>query len=175
MRIYFQIAFLLFVSIAAAQAQIYRVVTPDGRTIYTDSPPEDADAEEVELPELIIEPATELQQRNQASSSTGAAGRSSSVSDQRLPVPEIVRPSEQQVVPPGQRQVSVAAQVSQELPAGFRFILLINGEVVGGPVTSPVWTVQNPNPGQQLAQVAIVDNQGSRRVLSAVRTFFVIR
>lgn len=169
MRTRLQIILFLLLLSAAAQAQIYKVVTPDGRTIYTDSPPEDASAEEVDLPELIIEPATEVR-----TSPTSGASREQ-VSDQRIPVPLIARPTEQQVIPPGQRQVSVVAQVSQDLPTGFRYILLINGSVFGSPVTSPAWTLDNPNPGQQRVQVAIIDEQGSRRVLSEVRTFFVIR
>lgn len=176
MRIFIQVLFVLLLVCAAAQAQIYRVVTPDGRTIYTDSPPEDSAAEEVDLPDLIIQPATQPQQNAQSSAPSGASSSSrEAISDARLPAPQITRPTEQQVIPPGQRQVSVVAQVSQDLPAGFSFILLINGEIVGDPVRSPVWTLENPNPGQQLAQVAIVDDAGSRRVVSEVRTFFVIR
>lgn len=164
---------LVVLASACAQAQIYKVITPDGRTVYTDSPPEDSPAEEVELPELIIEPATRV--RSQSSASSSAVPANDQVSDQRLPKPEITRPSEKEVIPPGQRQVSVVAQVSQELPVGYRYILLINGEVVGGPSSTPVWTLENPNPGQQLAQVVVVDDQGSRRVHSEIRTFFVIR
>ena len=176
MRIRSQMLFLLLIASVAAQAQIYKVVTPDGRTIYTDSPPEDSPVEEVELPELIIQPATQTRQNSQPSNSPDlSSGAGEPVSDERLPVPQITRPTEQQVIPPGQRQVSVVAQVSQELPAGFGYILLINGEVIGSPVISPVWTLENPNPGQQLAQVVIVDDRGSRRVVSEVRTFFVIR
>lgn len=171
MGIYRFIIFGLLVICSSVQAQIYKVVTPDGRVIYTDSPPEDTPAEEVDLPDLIIEPATRV--RNQTAGSD-AASEGERI-EMALPTPTISQPAEQQVIPPGQRQVTIVAQVNIQLPAGFGYILLINGSIQGEPVSSPAWTLENPNPGEQRAQVIIVDAQGSRRVSSAIRTFYVIR
>ncbi len=160
---------LLFAGLV--QAQIYRVVTPDGSVTYTDTPPEYVEAEEVELPDIIIiQPATDVR---------GDAARQNADSPAAMPyslhTPRIMQPAEQQVIPPGQRQVSIQARVDLGLPSGHAYLLLINGSPVGSPVNQPSWVLDNPNPGEQRAQVAIVDTQGRRLAVSAVRIFYVIR
>ena len=172
MRTRFSLICLLLLCSMLAQAQIYRVITPDGRVIYTDTPPEDGEAEEVDLPDIIIQPATEVPNRNSSAESEESRAPQA---QQNLPTPTIQRPAEQEVIPPGQREVTVVAQASTPLPSGFVYILLINGNQEGEPSTTPVWTLTNPNPGAQRAQVVIVDEQGSRRVSSEIRTFYVIR
>ena len=147
-----------------ARLNSFDLVTPDGRVIYTDNPPDDVPAEEVDLPELIIEPATRV--RSPASQPGGQAAEPPQAS-QPLSKPIITSPAEQQVVPPGQRQVTIVAEASSvPLPEGFRYILLINGALHGEPVITPVWTLDNPLPGEQRAQIAIIDASGTRgRVL----------
>lgn len=166
-----------------AGADIYKVVTDDGRVIYTDDPPEEEEEAEVEtmddLPPIIIEPSLDvpddLAAGGDAEAGESAAEQGQDVPAEQLPSLEIASPTEEQAIPPGQRQVPVNVRLDKPLPDGYRLQLKHNGSAHGEPSQQPRWVLEHLNPGEQKLQVELLDAQGQVVESSSQRTFFVIR
>jgi hypothetical protein len=154
--------------------QIYKVVNPDGSVTYTDEPPSNSDAEPMKLPDIIIEPSVPVRQV-QGSRSDSGQQQLNQTNAAELPEIEIVSPAEKQVIPPGQRQVTVTGRSSGNLPNGYRLQLLVNGTPQGQSISAMSWNLANPNPGEQHLSIAILDAQGNQVKRSAERIIYVIR
>jgi hypothetical protein len=157
---------LCFVLSAPAQSQVYKYVDKDGNVVYSDSPPEEQqDLPPAKLPDLIIQPAVEVQ-RNNSSNTPQTDATEIDVS--------IVQPENETTITPGQMSFIVAAMASRSLARGEIAVLVVNGEEHARS-NSMNWTLDNLIRGEMTLQVNILDSEDSVLAESDTIRVFVRR
>lgn len=151
----------LCLSAAAPWADVYKVVDENGRVTYTDTPPANARAEKLELPESNSLPAVTGRPRAAAPTDQGEA------MDYQL---AIIFPPPEYHFTPGQRSLSVQVAVEPPLRRGHQLQISDNGVPVQGS------TLQNiVVRGTHILQARILNADGQVLVESAPQTFYVHR
>ena len=117
---------------SATSAAVYRVVDEQGRVTFTDSPPEGAQAERLDLPALNTQEPVAVPEPVAA-----PAGEEDLEIVRLQPVRvDIVSPLDQTVIPAGQQSVPVQVSLSQPLEENGLVQILIDGRPVAmGPKT----------------------------------------
>jgi hypothetical protein len=146
-------------AMAPVAAQVYKVVDSQGRVTYTDSPPKDGRSyEKVELKELnqhqAIEPVPSLAPPRPAPSDSESG---QAFIDYMV---QIATPAPGTQVPPGQRDLPVAAQVSPPLAEDHALQFLLNGEPLTEPSRDTSLVIEEIFRGEHRLMVRVLDSNG---------------
>lgn len=158
----FSLAIIIFISLCAnnAQGEIYTCKDVDGKTIYTDTPGECANAEEVEvdtLPTLI--PTKPL--------AVPSSNRNVQKEVEKTPYTELVitSPSNDAVIRDNQGNLTINFRVSPALQSrnGHKYVVTVDGvEVYSG--SSTITALKNVDRGTHTIGVKVVAQDGSTKI-----------
>lgn len=153
--------------------EIYRTVDEDGRTVFTDEPP-DEDAEPLRLPPITTIPAP-------ATSGTPPRSEVTPVSeparDERVSGVDITFPPAGEAIRRVAGQVEVRVRLEPaglELPQDYQVEIHVDGELAGTAGGREV-TVGPLHPGPHSLQAVVIDAAGGRVAESATVDFHLIR
>lgn len=162
---------LLMLPLAVSAGKIYKVIDKNGRVIYTDTPPAgDRDATTIELPDL-----------NTQSTSVSERRKPARPEDQEKPKPfryesiAIQTPTNEQTIPPGQREVALELALTPELLAGHRVQVLFDGAPWGDPVAATRFMLHDLERGEHTVQAEVVDGNDELVGRSQPVTIYVKR
>lgn len=159
--------FLLALTANPVFAQIYQVINSDGSISYTDQPPLDEPAEEVQLSPTIIQPAVNIPTARANSSAQNTA----STANKTI---RINSPLNESVLHGSDNQVVVSVSVTPGIENGEQLQLLHNGQKFGAPQLTGQWNLTRLNPGPQNIVVQLVNEFGQVLSQSAPLTLYVI-
>ena len=155
---------LLFVCcVGNAQAQIYTCKDANGKTIYTDSPSQCANAEEIKvdtLPTLVPTKPLAIPANNQST-------RSIEDKDAYTEL-QITSPNDDATIRDNQGSLTINFRVAPALQTrkGHKYVVTVNGkEVYSG--TSTIAALKNVDRGAQNIGVKVVDKDGSTKISAA--------
>lgn len=146
-------------------ADIYKTVDKDGNVVYTDSPPND-DAQAVKLREINTLPA----QETGFSETPVRAQQPQSVSYEI----DIISPRDQVVIPPGERDLAVAVNISPGLHPDHLVTYYLDSELIEETRSASI-VIQDVPRGARTLTVEVIDQQGNSLGKSAPLTVNVIR
>jgi hypothetical protein len=153
-----------------AQAEVYRIVNPDGSVTFTDQP--QPGAETVELPPMSTYPAPRVSAPDQASSGQDGesedAGYSSFV---------VVAPAPEATIRDNQGNLSMQVRVEPALQVeqGHRIQFMVDGVDQGEPSTSTAVTFQNVDRGSHTLSARLIDAEGTTLMTAPAVTVFLRR
>jgi len=154
----------------ATVAQIYRTVDEHGNVIFSDTPPEGAEAEEVELLPLNTAPPPvdrpDLEPEPEKPAKQPAAVRYEI---------SIASPANETSIPMGPGNFSVTAAVTPSLRSGHTLQLFVDAEPWGGPQASPSWALTNVFRGAHDLTVAVLNAEGKQLTVSRPVRVYVFR
>lgn len=163
---------LLLAALPVAAGEVYRWVDEDGRTVYSDQPPEDG-AEAEPLPEINVVPAGET--------GVSSPGRErESARDEGPPAIDglrIVFPPAEEATRRTAGRVPVRVALEPEgaaLGDGHRVRVLVDGSAAGEAAATTV-VVGPLDPGPHDLQAQLVDSGGRVRTESPEIMFYLIR
>ncbi len=151
-----------------AQAEVYRIVNPDGSVTFTDQPQQGA--ERVKLPPVSTYPAPRVSAPVQASSdqdeeSTDAGYNSFVVTE---PAPETTIRDNQ-----GNVSMQVRVEPALRVEQGHRIQFMVDGVDQGEPSTNTGATFQNVNRGSHSLSARLIDAEGNTLMTTPPVTVFV--
>jgi len=149
---------------AASAAPIYKTTDANGNVVYTDDPG-DRPAEELDLPELTIVPATPI-----VGPTPGSA--EALVDAEPAPTVTLLTPEPEATIRSNPGDVEVVARVDQPLDDGDRFEVLIDGAVRARNAAG-VFALTGIDRGEHRVSVRLVDEAGEVRATSASHTFYL--
>ena len=151
---------------AESWSQIYRYTNEAGDTVFSDQPPADGSAQEVE-----VSPT------NSAVPTKPATRRDSPQSPQSPQTYQtrITTPVDQTTLPPGPGNVDVSASFSPPLASGERVALTVDGVRMGGPQRSTRWQLSNLYRGEHKLIAERIGRSGEVIDRSPVVTLYVYR
>jgi len=151
---------------AESWSQIYRYTNEAGETVFSDQPPADGSAQEVE-----VSPT------NSAMPTKPAAWRNRPQSPQSPPTYQttITAPADQTTLPPGPGNVDVSASFSPPLAGGERVALTLDGERTGDPQRHGRWQLSNLYRGEHKLIAERIGRGGEVIDRSPVVTLYVYR
>ncbi|MCU1717907.1 DUF4124 domain-containing protein [Pseudomonas sp. 5P_3.1_Bac2] len=141
---------LLLCALPAA-AQVYTYIDSEGNRVFTDSPKSSA-SQRVELAPSNSMPAAEIPAPPSASAPPPA--------ELRYNLLRILVPQPDASIRDGAGELIVSVNSEPALFPGHRYRLLLDGQVVGEPGTSPVFPLYNIDRGSHQLAVEIIDPQG---------------
>jgi hypothetical protein len=136
----------------ANATEIYKTKDKNGNWIYTDQPPS-ADSEQVKLPPINTLPPAQ----NHVPISNSTRDRAAA-QDEHYEV-RIISPRENVTIPPGQRDLAIAVNLSRPLDPDHLLMFFINGELLEETRSSSV-LVQEVYRGAHTLVVEVVDVNG---------------
>lgn len=136
----------------ANATEIYKTRDKNGNWIYTDQPPA-ADSEQVKLPPINSLPSSPAYVPPSESANKRPAAQ-----DEHYEV-RIISPRENTSVPPGQRDLAIAVNLSRPLDPDHLLMFFINGELLEETRSSSV-LVQEIYRGAHTLMVEVVDVNG---------------
>ncbi len=158
---------LMLVVPMTVTAHIYKSVDENGNTVFSDTPPTDGSSSEKIKPGTINSVAPPPQ-----------VHRPQPIIEKKeveLSV-EIVSPAQDTTIAIGYvGNFSVSAEVTPPMPAGASAQLLMDGEVVGTPMSPTSWALTNTFRGTHTLTVTITDAQGKKLAESPPLTVHVMR
>lgn len=151
------------------QAEVYRIVNPDGSVTFTDQPVQGA--EKLDLPPVMTYSAPKM--RAPAPAGQGANG-SGGQSYSRF---VIASPAPETTIRDNAGNVSMVVQVepSLQVERGHRIQFMVDGVDQGEPVDSAGITFQNVDRGSHTLSARIVDADGTTLETTPPVTVFVHR
>ena len=152
------------------QAEVYRIVNPDGSVTFTDQPQQGA--ETVKLPPVSTYPAPRVSAPPQASS--GQDGESADAGYSSF---EVVAPAPETTIRDNQGNVSMEVRVEPALQVeqGHRIQFMVNGVDQGEPSTNTGVTFQNVDRGSHSLSARLIDAEGKTLMTAPAVTVFVRR
>lgn len=163
----FLVAVVLLLALPV-QAEVYRIVNPDGSVTFTDQPQQGA--ETVKLPPVSTYPAPRVSAPVQASSGqdgeSADAGYSSFV---------VVSPAPETTIRDNQGNVSMQVRVEPALQVeqGHRIQFMVDGVDQGEPSASTGVTFQNVDRGSHSLSARLIDAEGKTLMTTPAVTVFV--
>ncbi len=153
-----------------AQAEVYRIVNPDGSITFTDQPQQGAEA--VKLPPVSTYPAPRVSAPVQASS--GQDGESADASYSSFVV---AAPAPETTIRDNQGNVSMQIRVEPALQVerGHRIQFMVDGVDQGEPSASAGVTFQNMDRGSHSLSARLIDAEGTTLMTAPAVTVFVRR
>lgn len=145
---------------------VYKTVDENGRITYSDTPT-GKKIDPVDLPQVNTQPAVTPQPYLPPTTPKKDQQAQYRVS--------ITSPANETQVLPGQRDLSVAADISPELGEGFSAQLYMNGQPYGGAQPSSSFVISNIYRGEHRLSVAVLNPSGRVIARSAPVTVYVIR
>lgn len=150
-----------------AVSQVFKYIDENGNVTYSDTPPkEQEDLPPAELPDLIIQPAVQVEDR---------ASTNSDEEDATEIEVNLTQPADETTITPGQMSFTVAAEVSRPLANGEIAILMVNGQEYGRSNMGLSWTVDNLIRGEMTLGVRIIDREDKQLAESNTLRVFVRR
>jgi len=159
----------LFWGHLAASEKIYKVIDEEGNVTFTDTPPNDADA--------IVEPKSNLGTNTTPAVATAPEGVDKTGRPDALApyATRMVYPASESTIPMAPGDFVVEAKVSPRLDSGEQLILLLDGEAVGTPQSSPKWQLTKFFRGAHRLQVVRVNETGAAQSKSTEHTVNIMR
>ena len=151
-------------------AQIYKSTDEQGNVTFSDMPPADGPAEEIELKQINRTPAPEKIEPLEPApgvASTEPAAAQYSVA--------ITSPANETTIPMGPGNFGVSATVQPGLGNGSLLQLYIDGSASGSPQSSNTWELTNVFRGAHDLSVAVVDRKGEQLATSEPVRVYVLR
>lgn len=145
---------------------VYKTVDENGRITYSDTPT-GKKIDPVDLPQVNTQPAVTPQPYLPQPTQSEQAPAQYRVS--------ITSPANETQLLPGQRDLSVAAEVSPQLGEGYSAQLYMNGQPYGGAQPSSSFVISNIYRGEHRLSVAILNPSGRVIARSPTITVYVIR
>lgn len=158
------LASVLFASHTYANG-VYKTVDENGRVTYSDTPT-GKKIDPVDLPQVNTQPAVTPQPY------LPPAPKQDQQAQYRV---SISSPANETQVLPGQRDISVAADISPQLGEGYSAQLYMNGQPYGGAQPSSSFVISNIIRGEHRLSVAVLNPAGRVVARSAPVTVYVIR
>ena len=155
---------LLFADDGPSSSGIYRSVDANGNVVFTDQPPENGEAEEVELRELNTVPGEKM--RTVLDSAEDDLEGADDEGYTRL---VIISPGHEATVRNPQSAVQVAVEIEPALKAGDTMVLYDNG------VEQPGMELEWPDRGVHTLIVKVLDEDGEVKISSPAIEFYIHR
>lgn len=153
-----------------AQAEVYRIVGPDGSITFTDQPGPGAEA--VELPPIMTYTPPPRETGTEAEAEEPGA-------EEALPYRHfsVAAPADESTIRDNQGNLSMRLRLDPPLQAGLghRIQFVVDGVEQGEPTTSPAATFQNLDRGSHRLSAHILDAQGNVLETAAPVTVFLHR
>ena len=160
---------LLLISLAAT-AQIYKTTDEEGNVVFTDSPPQGVEREEVELPRTNTAPPPP----ERAAPPSKEEEEEEDAADVEYGV-VITVPENETTIPMGPGNFTVSAVVRPSLGADHRLQLLMDAVPWGDPQAATSWALTNVFRGAHDIAVAVVDSDGKSLAISEPVRVYVMR
>lgn len=163
----------LAIAIGVSAQQIYRTVDENGKVVFTDAPPAKASSTEaVDIRHINTTPGLKTEQRNKAASSAPQAPSKAALVEQEV---RITQPKQEETIPNGPGNFSVAVKVKPKLRSNQSLQLFIDGVPYNQPQRAATWSLTNIFRGQHELTVGIVESDGEANVMSPPVTVYVQR
>ncbi|USD21325.1 DUF4124 domain-containing protein [Microbulbifer variabilis] len=154
---------------------IYKVVGPDGQVTFSDTPPPNGQAQEVQLAPINVQPIAlprtlptrKLSPKDETD--TGKEGYTGPVSIQ------IVSPLDGATIPPGQRFIPLQVDVQPVYPEGASFFAVVDGKPWQGSSSGAGLDISLLERGTHTVQAVLTDSKGQVLAQSQVVTLYVKR
>lgn len=152
-----------------AQAQVYRIVNPDGSVTFTDQPQQGA--EPVKLPPVSTYPAP------RAAAPAGAPPQGGQDADTGYNRFEVISPEPEATIRDNEGNVSLQLRVDPPLRVadGHRIQYMVNGVDQGEPSSHPGVTIHNVDRGSHSLSARLLDADGNTLMTTPAVTVFVHR
>ena len=161
------LAICLALACGAVQAQkIFRVVQPDGTVEFTDVPPSNRPAEEIQVRPLNVTPAVAPAR---ATTQTAGAQGDTGYSEFR-----ITRPGDDEGIRSNAGSVNVDLKLEPALRAGDKIHLILDGQSVGGGRSTAI-TLTDMERGTHSIQAVVKNSDGKVVARSNSVTFTLQR
>jgi hypothetical protein len=161
------LALCLIAAGAAVHAEkVYKVIQPDGTVLFTDTPPADGSAEEVEVAPLNVTPP--LASPRDAFDDTAAAGADKGYSAFR-----ITSPGGNEAIRDNAGNVSVSLSLEPALRSGDKIDLLMDGRSVASGTTTSI-SLTNVDRGTHSLQ-GVVKNSAGKVVAKSNTVSFTLQ
>ena len=161
-HIFTRCALLTFGVALVAQAEVYRWTDAQGNVYFSDQP--HAGAKQIELKPTTIVPAQPLPPTH----AEPAPGTGQPVTAYESVM--VTAPANDSTLR-GQQDVAVDVSTVPELQPGHQIVLYVDGSALGGPTTSPHFTLPAVDRGSHQLAAAILDENGIELLRSATTTF----
>ena len=135
-----------------AAEQVYKIVDATGRVIYTDTPPADNSAKQLELPPINQLPVSKAEQVDKLSSDNELFGGYSVV--------DLVAPVDESLVHFDQQNIIVQLALTPELQVGHLVQFYLDGAIYGRPVAATSYSISNLQRGSHTVSARIITAEG---------------
>lgn len=143
---------LLIMMAYPAVADVYKTVDKDGHVIYSDSPASDK-AEKVQLREINTVPETQVMPN-------AAPVNSYPPQEEKITYQiDIISPRAEVTIPPGQRDLAIAVNLSQPLRETHLLVYFMNGEMLEETAMTNIIVKDVPR-GSHTLVVEVIDASG---------------
>jgi hypothetical protein len=163
MRVLLALIAMLLMNICAAE--VYKTVDKDGNVVYTDSPKSD-NAEKIELRELNTVPPAPTTYSPDYSNSARPALMSYKI--------DIISPSNNLIIPVGQRDLAIAISLDQPLQAGHLLVYYMDGDMVEETMMTNI-LIKDVMRGAHQITVEVMDESGQSLGMSEPVTVNLMR
>ncbi|WP_323846320.1 DUF4124 domain-containing protein [Microbulbifer magnicolonia] len=156
---------------------IYKTVGPDGRVVFTDTPPVDGKAEKVRIGPTNVQPIALPRPLPVRKLSPRDADRDSDA-DRGFQGPvdiAIVSPQDGETIPPGQRAIALQVDVRPVYPEGSHFFAVIDGQPWRGGSSGASLDISALERGSHSVQAVLADDRGNVLAQSQIITIYVHR
>ncbi|SHF25396.1 protein of unknown function [Microbulbifer donghaiensis] len=156
---------------------VYKTVGPDGKVVFSDTPPKSGKAEKVVIGPTNVQPiALPRPLPTRKLSPKDAQQRADDASQPIGPVDiAIVSPPDGATIPPGQRFIALQVDVVPAYPAGAQFFAVIDGQPWRGGSSSSSLDISELERGTHSVQAVLADDRGNVLAQSQVITIYVKR
>ena len=161
------LSLLLVMLSLPALAQVYIIRDENGEVTYTDTPPQNEPHEKLELEALNTQPPVTPKPRTAPTEE-----RDEQPVNYRI---TLRAPSDGVQVPPGQRNLSLAVQVSPALGDDYAIQYFMDGNPLGPPTRATTWTIEEIYRGEHRLSARVVNRQGRVVAETEAVTAFVHR
>jgi hypothetical protein len=151
-----------------ASAQVYKHVDKDGNITFTDNPPPNSQAVDLQAPNTVAPPAASAY----PPSSRAAAKPESTSDNYKL---SITSPADETIIARGPGNFSVSASITPALSNGHMLQLFMDGSPLQAAQTGSSWSLTNVFRGEHSIEVAVVDKDGKSKARSAPIKVYVFR
>ncbi len=161
---------LLLAATGLSAQTIYKTTDAQGNVVFTDKPPGDRNAEQVELRPMNTTPSVPVPARTPDTERKAADDDAESA-----PEVAITSPENESTIPMGGGDFGVFASVTPAVGPGQSLQLLIDGEAWGGPQNGGAWQLSNIMRGPHDLTVQLLDSGGAAIASSTSVRVYVLR
>ena len=146
---------------SSSSGSVYKIVGPDGRVTFSDSPPAGEKAEKVEIGPINVQPiGPKPPLRTRKLSPDSGKKRSGDQYDQGPVNFAIVSPANDATIPPGQRFIVLQVALNPVPEDGFEFFAVIDGQRWSGTSSSTSLDISALERGTHTIQAVLLGAGG---------------